>query len=121
MASIGMQLPSTATTDARDNAPVAGPVYLLDGTTKVVDNSSDMWDGNIDNAIVIDQFQKYYAANVLTGTASDGTGSLSALGLLQPSRHRAILPCRRYLDSGRNHSPPKPDSLIRTQRHAHGP
>ena len=42
---------STPTTDARDNALVSAPVYLLDGSTKIADGFADMWDGSIANPI----------------------------------------------------------------------
>ena len=42
---------STATVNARDNAVVAGPVYLLDGLTKVDDGFEDMWDDSLDAPI----------------------------------------------------------------------
>jgi len=45
---------STATVDARDNAKVVAPVYRLDGT-RVADGFSDMWDGQLLNAIKVDQ------------------------------------------------------------------
>lgn len=41
---------STSTVDAKDNAVVgvSTPVYLVNGTTKIADGFSDMWDGSLD-------------------------------------------------------------------------
>lgn len=47
---------STADVDARDNAVVSAPVYLLDGSTKIADSFTDIWDGTIDNQFVKTQF-----------------------------------------------------------------
>src|SRR5687768_14537876 len=41
---------STASVNARDNAPVAAAVYLLDGT-KIADDFGDIWDGSIDSVL----------------------------------------------------------------------
>lgn len=46
---------TTTSVDARDNAPVTAPVYLLDGTTKVADGFADMWDNYLDAPIDITQ------------------------------------------------------------------
>ena len=65
---------STDSVDARDNAIVSGPVFLLDGT-KIADDYNDMWDGNLDVGIYLDQFGN--ATNILTvawtGSSGDGT------------------------------------------------
>jgi len=69
---------STPTVDARDNAVVGAntPVYLIDGTTKVADGFSDMWDLNIDSAINVDQFnQAATPLYIWTGSQFFGTGS----------------------------------------------
>ncbi len=69
---------STPTVDAKVNAVVGAntPVYLLDGTTKVVDGFSDMWNFSIDAAINVDQFNQAAApALVWTGSLANGTGA----------------------------------------------
>ena len=77
---------STEAVDARLNAPVNGPVYLLDGA-RFTDDFLDMWDGsNIPfNAIPeIDQFGVVRAQDpfpwVWTGTDNDGTAFGLGLG-----------------------------------------
>jgi hypothetical protein len=77
---------STLTVDARDNTStnpgVDGtgvPIFLVDGTTKVADDNSDLWDGSIDAAIDIDQngnllqIPNLFAQGVFTGSFADGT------------------------------------------------
>jgi len=69
---------STNDDDANVNAFVSGPVYLLDGTTKIADDFVDMWDGSLDFAINIDQFGVSIPAGFVvtfTGTDSDGTAA----------------------------------------------
>ena len=78
---------STAAVDARDNtgtnpwAPtdVSVPIYLTDGTTKIADNNYDLWNGNIDAPINIDENGIAVADNtdVWTGTYADGTSMIS--------------------------------------------
>lgn len=46
---------STETVDASDNALVEAPIYLLDGTTKVADGFSDLWDGTLDAPLDLTQ------------------------------------------------------------------
>ena len=66
--------------DARDNAVVSAPVYLLDGTTKIVDDFSDMWDGSVDAALNLTQFLNTNGGfSVWTGTNTAGIGQ-SLLG-----------------------------------------
>lgn len=66
---------STFGDDARDNALVSAPVYLLDGTTKVADDFADMWDGSIDNPIDVDQYGSIAGSPdvVFAGSQADGT------------------------------------------------
>jgi len=64
---------SMAAVDARDNAVVGAPVYLLDGTTKVADGFNDIWDGDIDNPINIDQFGTG-VGNIAVFTGSNDAG-----------------------------------------------
>ena len=76
---------STLTVDARDNALVSAPVYLLDGSTIIANDFADMWDGSIANPIDIDQFGTIVAtALVHTGSISDGTNAgINSLGTAQ--------------------------------------
>ncbi len=71
---------STLGDDARDNALVSAPVYLLDGTTKVADGFIDIWDGTIDNPINVDQYGTTVVNpdTLFTGSNSDGTKSFTA-------------------------------------------
>lgn len=71
---------STASVDAIDNAPISGPVYLLDGTTKVVDDEADMWDGAVDASIDISETGGSVVAKVWTGTTTPGVGNNMELG-----------------------------------------
>ena len=73
---------STDTIDARDNTStnpdVDGtgvPIYLIDGTTKVADDYVDLWDGDIDHIIDMDENggQGYIHLWNFTGTYLDGT------------------------------------------------
>jgi len=68
---------SMAAVDARDNAVVGAPVYLLDGTTKVADGFNDIWDGGIDNPINIDQFGTD-VGNIPVLTGSDDAGFVAS-------------------------------------------
>jgi hypothetical protein len=77
---------STETVDARLNAPVNGPVFLLDGA-RFADDFPDMWDGsNVPfNAVPeIDQFGVVRVPDsapwVWTGTDHDGTAFGLGLG-----------------------------------------
>lgn len=79
---------STATVNARDNAVVGAgvPVYLLNGTTKVVDGFADMWDGTLDAPINLNQFTATISTSVWTGSTisggSDATRFLGSGGLI---------------------------------------
>lgn len=66
---------STFNDDARDNAVVSAPVYLLDGTTKIANGFDDIWDGSVDNPIDINQFGSTVSNPdvVFSGTQADGT------------------------------------------------
>lgn len=66
---------STFGKDARENAMVSAPVYLLDGATKVADGFTDIWDGEIDNPIDVDQYGASVSNPdpVFAGTQADGT------------------------------------------------
>lgn len=51
---------STDSVAARDNTGTGPsnpgvPIYLLDGSTRIADNNSDLWDGGIDNPLNIDE------------------------------------------------------------------
>ncbi len=70
---------STHAVDARVNALVSAPVYLLDGITKVADGFTDMWDDGdgIDNPIIIDQYGDpvINPDPIFTGSDPNGTES----------------------------------------------
>jgi len=76
-------LGSTTAVDARDNAPVSGPVYLTDGS-KVADDAADFWDGS--HAVVMNKNENGATFSegwswTFTGSNSDGTAaSGTALG-----------------------------------------
>lgn len=65
---------STTTTDAKDNAVVSAPVYLLDSptaiTTLIAADATDMWDGTIGAPITYDE-----SANLLPGRRAWAGGS----------------------------------------------
>ena len=73
---------STATVDARDNTgtnptiETGVPIFRLDGAS-VADNNADLWDGAIDNQILINEEGQDTCTPVLcdpyTGSISDGT------------------------------------------------
>ncbi len=66
---------STENVDARDNALVESPVYLLDGTTLIATGFADMWNSSIVNPIILDQFATAVTTfNVFTGTDGNGYG-----------------------------------------------
>ena len=64
---------------ARNNALVEAPVYRLDGT-KVADGFADMWDGDLDAPINIDQFGALLETVVWTGSDPDGFHSTFPAG-----------------------------------------
>ena len=85
---IGVQwfaIASTATVNARDNAMVDffSPVYLLDGTTRIADGFSDLWNGTIANPVFLDQFlvssllSRPWTGSATNGTAANPLGSSS--------------------------------------------
>ena len=69
---------STATVDAKDNAPVGlnSPIYLPDGSL-VATGFGDLWDGNLGHAININQNGTTLAdaSRVWTGTLPSGYGA----------------------------------------------
>ena len=84
-------LGSTAEVDAKDNTGTnpdvdgAGvPIYLVDGITKVADDNADLWDGDIDHIIDLDEKggQGYPHLWVFTGTTLDGTAAPGDFGPL---------------------------------------
>ncbi len=91
---------STEIIDARLNAPVSGPVFLLDGA-RFADDFPDMWDGsNVPfNAVPeIDQFGVVREPDPLpwvwTGTDHDGTAQGLGLGVSDPwaGRYTSVFP-----------------------------
>lgn len=62
---------STAAQDAQTNAPVLAPVYRLDGV-KIADDFADLWDGQIDAPLSIDQFGAFKMTIVWTGSLGNG-------------------------------------------------
>ncbi|MEM7391593.1 MAG: hypothetical protein AAF492_04525, partial [Verrucomicrobiota bacterium] len=78
---------STAATDARSNAVVSAPVYLMDGITSVASGFADMWDGTIANNIDIDENGNIVppgggqaGRGVWTGSNPNGTPDTTPLG-----------------------------------------
>ncbi|MDG2381227.1 MAG: PEP-CTERM sorting domain-containing protein [Pirellulaceae bacterium] len=66
---------STSQVNARDNAVVSAPVYLLDGTTQIAAGEVDMWDGDILSSLAIDQKGVYGVNSTLhvwTGSSAAG-------------------------------------------------
>ncbi len=65
---------STSTVNARDHVSVSGPVYLLDGITKIADNSADLWDGTLDSdsGISLDENGAFQSWIAFTGSLSNG-------------------------------------------------
>ncbi|MCX6880122.1 MAG: hypothetical protein NTW21_40905 [Verrucomicrobia bacterium] len=79
---IGTAFSDAATAPARVNAPVTGPVYLVDGTTLVAAGFADLWDGSIANGINLNQS----GATVAAGTqVLTGTGQASGLPFNYPT------------------------------------
>lgn len=71
---------STASVDARDNTgtnPSVGagvPIFLLNDT-KLVDDNADLWDGDLDNSLSVNQFGSPFGMLfVWTGTTPGGIG-----------------------------------------------
>ncbi|MEO2047303.1 MAG: PEP-CTERM sorting domain-containing protein [Pirellulales bacterium] len=70
---------STASVDARDNAVVSAPVYLLDGTTQIATGYADMWEGALLHEIDTDQLDANVSAvGIWTGTDEVGRGAAGA-------------------------------------------
>ena len=66
---------STPSDDARDDALVQAPVYLMDGTTLIASDFVDMWNGDISAPIGLTQFGAPRGSiSVWTGSLTDGTG-----------------------------------------------
>jgi hypothetical protein len=73
-------LGSTASVSAVTNLGLGEfPIYLLNGTTKIADGASDLWDGSLDAALNRDQFLSTANVDVFTGSNSSGMPFL-ALG-----------------------------------------
>ena len=80
---------STATVDARDNAVVGSdttPVYLMDGTTKIADGFTDLWDLSIESRFGTDESGASLPVDrIWTGTNGFGVeASQGALGAPKP-------------------------------------
>ena len=67
---------STSTVDAKDLFPVTdtSPIYLLDGGTMVSPTYADMWDGAIDNQIVLSENATGPVQWIWSGTNDAGNG-----------------------------------------------
>lgn len=70
---------STSVVDARDNALVEAPVFLMDGTTQISTGFLDTWDGSIAANLSLDQFGDQPTTGLVW------TGSL-ATGFVRPDR-----------------------------------
>jgi hypothetical protein len=69
-------LASTHAVDARDNAVVSAPVYLVNGSNLVASGYADMWDESIASRITIDESGAGGASgNLWTGSQANGTKS----------------------------------------------
>ena len=63
---------STDAVDARDNAVVSGPVFLVHGG-RLADSAADFWDGSIKAVFSRDQFNNLISVgNVWTGSTASG-------------------------------------------------
>ena len=76
---------STPEVDARDNTgtnPGEGTgvgIFLTDGTTKVADDNADLWNGNIDSAIGLDEnVNPLVEDRVFTGSNTNGTALVAS-------------------------------------------
>ena len=92
---------STPTVDARDNAPVSAPVYLLDSTL-ISTAGPTIYDGFLSSAFDTDQFLSFPGLSLTwTGSSSDGTASPDhALGQAAPVIGTFVAPDANWLDSG---------------------
>ncbi len=75
---------STNSVDARDNTATnptstGVPIFLLDGTTKIADGNSDLWDGSIDFPLNIFEDGSVASGSVWTGSIAIGTGFVNGL------------------------------------------
>lgn len=83
---------STSAVHARDNTntnpgtSTGAPIYLLDGVTMIANDNADLWDGDIDNPLNIDENGNVIAGTqAWTGTTTDGSGNLgNELGSANP-------------------------------------
>lgn len=58
------------------------PIYLLDGSTIIADNSDDLWDGTLDATLSFGSDGGFYPmSEVWTGTRPDGAVSMYPLGM----------------------------------------
>ena len=64
---------STPTVDARDNALIEAPVYLVNGTM-IATGFADMWDGSLNSPINYDQHMELRSDFAWTGSTSIGIG-----------------------------------------------
>lgn len=73
----------TGTVNALDNTgthPGAGvPIYRLDGV-RIADDYADLWDGDIDNPVHLDQFGVAKTFPCFTGTYLSGATSANPVG-----------------------------------------
>jgi hypothetical protein len=74
---------STLTVDAQDNtstnpiADGAGVAIFNFDSLKIADNNSDLWDGDIDNAIGFTENGDAFSGEYWSGSGTDGTASLN--------------------------------------------
>ena len=73
---------STEDIDARDNAVVSAPIYLLDGTM-LATGYGDLWDGTLNDTFSVSQFGSSLSINsnlkAWSGSKFNGVGSSSRL------------------------------------------
>jgi len=82
---------STETVNARVNTGTTGSggeaIFLVDGLTQVANNYGDLWNGNVDNPISLDENGNVRAASVWAGTTPGGaTVTNRWLGTVIPSK-----------------------------------
>ncbi len=94
---------STSSVDARDNALVSAPVYLLDGS-QIASGSADLWDGSIATSINVNQFGASVPGNVVVHTGTDSSGFKVPARFLGSSQNvrtgRADLATAAWIDDG---------------------
>lgn len=89
---------STATDSALSNAPISAPVYNFNGQL-VANNSIDMWNGTLANAIFYDQFANTGFPDVWSGTDQNGNPvGGSEMGTANPHTGLANLSTSRWID-----------------------